>query len=70
MCILIFHQSLFPFSSKFPDVNFAPYAHSSEYVKPVRDTNGEPGLPVMMLEFAGIDIRDLKIPRNRCTGNG
>ena len=33
-----FHRFLFPFSSKFPDLNFAPY---------VRDTNSEPGLPVI-----------------------
>ena len=33
-----FHRFLFPFSSKFPDLNFAPY---------VRDTNSEPGSPVI-----------------------
>ena len=40
---------LFPFSSKFPDLNFAPYVLNtiSCYMKPVRDTNSEPGSPVV-----------------------
>ena len=43
-----FHRFLFPFSSKFPDLNFAPYVLYiySCYMKPVRDTNSEPSLPV------------------------
>ena len=43
-----FHQYLFLFSSKFPDLNFAPYVLYiySCYMKPVRDTNSEPELPV------------------------
>ena len=48
-----FHRCLFPFSSKFPDINFAPYVLYiySCYMKPVRDTNSEPGLPVHLLEY-------------------
>ena len=45
-----FHRFLFPFSSKFPDLNFAPhvlYIYSC-YMNPVRDTNSEPGLPVVL----------------------
>ena len=40
---------LFPFSSKFPDLNFAPYVLNinSCYMKPLRDTNSEPGSPVV-----------------------
>ena len=42
-----FHRFLFPFSSKFPDLNFAPYVLYiylfTHVVKPVRDTNSEPG---------------------------
>ena len=43
-----FHRFLFPFSSKFPDLNFAPYVLYIEthVMKPVRNTNSESGLPV------------------------
>ena len=44
-----FHRFLFPFSSKFPDLNFAQqvlYIYSC-HMKPVRGTNTEPGLPVV-----------------------
>ena len=43
-----FHRFLFPFSSKFPDLNFAPYVLyiQTHVMKPVRNTNSEPGLPV------------------------
>ena len=42
-----FHRFLFPFFSKFPDLNFAPYVLIFSHVmKPVRDTNSKPGLPV------------------------
>ena len=43
------HRFLFPFSSKFPDLNFAPYVLYIylNYIKPVRNTNSEPGLPVI-----------------------
>ena len=44
-----FHRFLFPFSSKFPDLNFAPYVL---YMKPVRDTNSEPELPVVTVSFS------------------
>ena len=44
------HRFLFPFSSKFPDLNFAPYVlyTYSCYMKLVRDTNSEPTLPVVL----------------------
>ena len=50
-----FHRFLFPFSSKFPDLNFAPYVLFiySCHVKPVRDTNSEPGLPVFWINMRG-----------------
>ena len=38
-----FHRFLFPFSSKFPDLNFASYVL---YIYPC-DTHSEPGLPVV-----------------------
>ena len=43
-----FHQFLFPFSIKFPDLNFASYALYiySCYMKLVRGTNSVSGLPV------------------------
>ena len=43
-----FHRFLFPFTSKFPDLNFTPYVLYiySCYMKPICDINGEPGLPV------------------------
>ena len=44
-----FHRFSFPFSSKFPDLNFAPYVL---YMKPVRDTNSEPELPVVTVSFS------------------
>ena len=44
-----FHRFLFPFSSKFPDLNFAPYVL---YMKPVCDTNSEPELPVVAVSFS------------------
>ena len=46
-----FHRFLFPFSSKFPDLNFAlsVLCIYSCNLKPVRDTNSEPGLPVIPL---------------------
>ena len=39
--------------AKFPDLNFAPYDLYiySCYMKPVRDTYSEPGLPVVMWEI-------------------
>ena len=48
-----FHRCLFPFSSKFPDLNLAPYVFCiySCYMKPVHDTNREPGLPVHLIEY-------------------
>ena len=48
-----FHRFLFPFSSKFPDRNFAPYVLYifTHVMKPVRDTNSEPGLPVVGLKI-------------------
>ena len=45
-----FHRFLFPFSSKFPDLNFAPYIMLSIFnhvMKSVSNTNSEPGLPVV-----------------------
>ena len=46
-----FHRFLFPFSSKFPELNFAPYLlYVTHVLKPVRDTNSEPGLPVHQAE--------------------
>ena len=44
-----FHRFLFPFSNKFLDLNFASYVIYiySCYLKPVRDTNSEPELPVL-----------------------
>ena len=45
-----FHRFLFPFSSKFPDLNFAHY-----YTRPVCGTNSEPGWPVVSL--ASVSIR-------------
>ena len=41
---ICFHRFLFPLSSKFPDLNFAPYVLDARnpYV-----TNSEPGLPVV-----------------------
>ena len=46
-----FHRFLFPFSSKFPDLNFAPYVLyiHTRVMKPVRNTNSEPGLPVAQM---------------------
>ena len=43
-----FHRLLIPFSSKFPDLNFATYVLYIYlcYMKPVRDTNSDAGLPV------------------------
>ena len=42
-----FHWFLFPFSSKFPDLNFAPYVfYIYPCYEPVSDTKSEPGLPV------------------------
>ena len=51
-----FHRFLFPFSSKFPDLNFAPYVLYiylifTHVMKTVRDTNSEPGLPVVGLKI-------------------
>ena len=48
-----FHRCLFPFSSKFPDLNLATYVFYiySCYMKPVHDTNREPGLPVHLIEY-------------------
>ena len=47
-----FHRFLFPFSSKVPDLNFALYVlyplFLFLYLKPVCDTNSEPGLPVVV----------------------
>ena len=44
-----FYRFLLPFSSKFPNLNFAPFVLSiySCYMKAVRDTNSEPGLPMV-----------------------
>ena len=46
-----FRWFLFPFSNKFPDLNFALYVLYiySCYMKPVCDTNSKPGLPVVPL---------------------
>ena len=43
------HQFLFPFSDKFLDLNFVPFVLYIYlcYMKSVRDTNSEPGLPVI-----------------------
>ena len=50
-----FHRFLFPFSSKFSDLNFAPYFLYidlfTHVMKPVRDTNSDPGLPVVGLRI-------------------
>ena len=50
-----FHRFLFPFSSKFSDLNFAPYFLYidlfTHVTKPVRDTNSDPGLPVVGLRI-------------------
>ena len=47
-----FHLFIFPFSSKFPDLNFAPYVlYIYHVMKPVRDPNSEPGLPVPRWSF-------------------
>ena len=40
-----FHRFLFPFSSKFPDLNFAPYVL---FIYSCYET-GEPGLPVVKI---------------------
>jgi len=56
-----FHRFLFPVSSKFPDLNFAPYVlyiNFTHVMKPVRDTNSEPGLPVV---FAVNFFKDLHV---------
>ena len=44
-----FHRFLFHFLANFLDLNFAPYVLYiySCYLKPVRDTNTAPGLPVL-----------------------
>ena len=43
-----FHQFLFPFSNKFPDLNFTPYVlYIYSCYETVCDTNSEPGLPVI-----------------------
>ena len=50
-----FHRFLFPFSSKFPDLNFAPhvlYIYSC-YMNPVRDTNSEPGGAIHSTKISG-----------------
>ena len=44
-----FHRFLFPFSSKFPDLNFVSFVL---YMKPVCDTNSEPELPVVTVSFS------------------
>ena len=48
-----YHRFLFPFSNKFPDLNFDPYVlytHSCS-INPVRDTNsGESRSPVIVHE--------------------
>ena len=47
-----FHRFLFPFSSKFPDLNFAPqimFSLFTHVMKLVRDTKSEPGLPVVKI---------------------
>ena len=63
-----FHRFLFPFANKFPDLNFDPYVLYiySYYMKPVRDTNSEPGLPVVL----NINFDSCKAMRNTtlCTG--
>ena len=43
------HRFLFPFSTKFPDLNFVPYVLYIylNYIKPVRNRNSETGLPVI-----------------------
>ena len=43
------HRFLLPFSSKFLDLNFVPYVLYIylNYIKPVRNTNNETGLPVI-----------------------
>ena len=45
-----FHWFLFPFSSKFPDLNLTLYQFSkfTHVMKPICDTNSEPGLPVVL----------------------
>ena len=55
-----FHRFLFPFSSKFPELNFAPYVFYiySCYTKPVRGINSEPGLPV--ITYARSDLLSLR----------
>ena len=64
-----FHKFLFPFSSKFPDLNFASYVLYiySYYMKPVRDTNSEPGLPVILpiCQYATTKTDDLFIEQKR-----
>ena len=53
-----FHQFLFPFSMKFPDLNFGPYVlHIYHVVKAVRDTNSEPGEPVFIPVRAAILVK-------------
>ena len=45
-----FHRFLFPFSSKFPDLNFASYVL---YIYQC-GTHSEPGLPV--IKVVGVDV--------------
>ena len=54
-----FHRFLFPFSSKFPDLNFARYVLYIYWccMKPVRDTYSEPGSPVVVSPCLLSDIR-------------
>ena len=57
-----FHRFLFPFSSKFPDLNFASYVL---YIYQC-GTHSEPGLPVVLHDFQRFSTlvnKDL-IPRN------
>ena len=73
-----FHRFLFPFSSKFLDLNFAPYVPYifTHVMKPVRDTNSEPGLPVLALVEKLKYIVHFRVPKtltfkirhnNKCT---
>ena len=56
-----FHRFLFPFSSKFPDLNFAHmFSIFTHAMKPARDTNSEPGLHVVCL-YSGTPPYDHRV---------
>ena len=56
-----FYRFLFPFSNKFPDLNFASYVL---YIY-LCGTHSEPGLPVVILSSISFVIKLLKSTANK-----